>query len=168
MLKEIPRSGYQFLGIGNESVAEHCFSVTFIAFVMSRMEPDIDPIRLISMCLIHDLPEARIGDLNTVNKKYVKADETRALEDAIRGLAFGQNLADLFNEFRNGRSPEAKLAHDADQLALILELKDLMDMGYTPPETWIQNVTSRLETKTGRDIAQAIMDTHRDEWWRDE
>ena len=168
MLKEIPRSGYQFLGAGDESVAEHCFSVTFIAYVISRMEPDVDPMRLISMCLVHDLPEARIGDLNTVNKKYVKADEAKALADAIEGLAFGSDLSDLFKEFRDGRSREAKLAHDADQLALILELKDLMDMGYKAPETWIQNVISRLETETGQKIAEAIMEIRRDEWWRDE
>jgi putative hydrolase of HD superfamily len=120
------------------------------------------------MCLIHDLPEARIGDLNTVNKKYLKADESKALGDTIKGLAFGQDLTDLFNEFNDGRSPEAKLAHDADQLALILELKDLTDIGYKPPETWIGNVIGRLETETGQKIARAVMDTCRDEWWRDE
>ena len=168
MLKEIPRSGYHFLGVGKESVAEHCFSTTFIAFVMSRLVPEIDALRLISMCLIHDLPEARIGDLNTVHKKYVTADETKALKDTTDGVAFGQNLTDLFDEFKAGRSQEAKLAHDADQLALVLELKDLIDMGYKPPETWIENVLSRLETETGREIARDVMDTHRDEWWLDE
>lgn len=168
MLKEIPRSGYHFLGVGKESVAEHCFSATFIAYVISRMEPEIDALKLICMCLIHDLPEARIGDLNTVHKKYIKADETKALEDTVEGLVFGKNLTDLFDEFSAGGSIEAKLAHDADQLALVLELKDLMDIGYKPPESWIQNVISRLETETGRKIAQAVMDTRRDAWWRDE
>ena len=168
MLKEIPRSGYHFLGVGKESVAEHCFSTTFIAYVMSRMETEIDALKLICMCLIHDLPETRIGDLNTVHKKYVKADETKAFKDTIEGLAFGQNLTDLFDEFNAGRSIEAKLAHDADQIALILELKDLMDIGYKPPETWIQNVIGRLQTETGQKIALAVMDTPRDAWWRDE
>ncbi len=168
MLKEIPRSGYHFLGVGKESVAEHCFSTTFIAYVMSRMEPEIDALKLICMCLIHDLPETRIGDLNTVHKKYVKADETKAFKDTIERLAFRQDLTDLFDEFNAGRSIEAKLAHDADQLALILELKDLMDIGYKPPETWIQNVIGRLQTETGQKIARAVMDTPRDAWWRDE
>lgn len=168
MLKEIPRSGYHFLGVGKESVAEHCFSTAFIAYVMSRMEPEVDGLKLIGMCLIHDLPETRIGDLNTVHKKYVKADENKALADAIKGLAFGQNLIDLFDEFIENSSIEAKLAHDADQLALILELKDLMDMGNKPPETWIQNVLNRLETETGKKIAHSIMDTRRDAWWSPE
>ena len=81
--------------------------------------------------------------------------------------AFADHLVDLFAEFNEGHSIEAKLAHDADQLALILELKDLMDMGYKPPESWIQNVISRLETETGRKIARAVMDARRDEWWLD-
>ncbi|MGD8981799.1 MAG: HD domain-containing protein, partial [Desulfobacterales bacterium] len=41
ILKNIPRSGYQFLGAGKESIAEHSFSVSFIAFVMIQMEPDV-------------------------------------------------------------------------------------------------------------------------------
>jgi putative hydrolase of HD superfamily len=74
----------------------------------------------------------------------------------------------IFDEFNEGCSVEAKLAHDADQLALILELKDLMDIGYKPPEAWIQNVIGRLQTETGQKIARAVMDTPRDAWWRDE
>jgi putative hydrolase of HD superfamily len=165
ILKEIPRSGYHFLGAGKESVAEHSFCTTFIAYVMSRLEPEVDALKLISMCLLHDFPEARIGDLNPVHKCYVTADETKALEDATRGLAFGQNLKGLMQEYNEGRSNEARLAHDADQLALILELKDLTDIGYEPPKSWIENVIDRVKTKTGQKIARAVMETKRDAWW---
>src|SRR5210317_1512628 len=159
MLKEIPRSGYHFLGVGKESVAEHCFSTTFIAYVISRMEPEIDALKLICMCLLHDLPEARIGDLNTVHKKYVTADENKALEDATAGLVFGEKIMALIKEFGDGKTVEAKLARDADHLALILELKELIDIGYEPPKTWIQNVIGRLQTETGQQIARAVMQT---------
>jgi putative hydrolase of HD superfamily len=166
ILKEIPRSGYQFLGAGKESVAEHSFSTSFIAYVMSQLEPRIDALKLISMCLIHDLPEARVGDLNTVHKNYVTADETRALADAARGLVFGRNLLDLLAEYKEGLTAEARLAHDADQLALVLELKDLMDIGYKPPHGWVANVIGRIQTETGRKIARAVMETDRDAWWQ--
>jgi len=165
ILKEIPRSGYHFLGAGKESVAEHSYSTTFIAYVMSQLEPAVDALKLISMCLIHDLPEARVGDLNTVHKQYLVVDESKALEDATRGLAFGQNLKDLIQEYNEGLSAEARLAHDADQLALILELKDLMDVGYIPPKGWIDNVIRRVNTDVGKKIAQAVMQTQRDSWW---
>jgi putative hydrolase of HD superfamily len=134
---------------------------------MSHLEPEVDALKLISMCLIHDLAETRIGDLNTVHKKYVDADENKAIEDATKNLFFGGIMADKIHEFRNGDSKEAKLAHDADQLALILDLKDLIDIGFEPPKTWIQNVIDRLETETGRKIATAVMETKRDEWWFD-
>ncbi len=165
ILKEIPRSGYHYLGVGKESVAEHSFCTTFIAYVMSELLPEVDSLKLIHMCLLHDFAEARIGDLNTVHKKYVRADESKALEDATAGLAFGEHMTALINEFGDGKTVEAKLARDADHLALILELKELLDIGYEPPKTWIENVIGRLQTETGQEIAGAIMRTGRDEWW---
>ena len=166
MLKEIQRSGYSFLGAGKESVAEHSFCTMMIAYVISQSETDIDALKLISMCLVHDLPEARIGDLNTVHKKYVAADEKLAVEDMARDIFCGSSITELIEEFNAGSSPEAKLASDADQLALVLELKDLADIGYQAPHRWLDNVLERLQTGTGKKIAQSIMATKRDEWWR--
>ena len=83
ILKEIPRSGYHFLGVGKESVAEHTFSTTFIAYVMSQLLPDADALKLIAMCLLHDFPEARTGDLNAVHKQYVTKDECSEMQLAI-------------------------------------------------------------------------------------
>lgn len=167
MLKEIPRSGYHFLGSGHESVAEHSFSATFIGFVMSKLETKVDALKLISMCLVHDLAESRIGDLNTVQKNYVSADETRALEDTIENLPFGPSITQLIHEFNEGRSIEARLAYDADQLALVLDLKCLSDIGYQPPNDWLPHVLKRLKTDMGHEIARRIMETKRDEWWLD-
>jgi 5'-deoxynucleotidase YfbR-like HD superfamily hydrolase len=165
ILKDIPRSGYQFLGAGQESVAEHSFGTAFIAYVMSQLEPDIDALRLISMCLVHDLPEAKTGDLNYVQKKYVTADENKAVADLTRNLPFGAALAGLLQEFNEGRTLEAKLARDADQLAFIIELKALADIGLHPPNKWLPFVCRRLQTETGRRLAQHVMETDRDAWW---
>jgi putative hydrolase of HD superfamily len=165
ILKEIPRSGYHFLGAGKESVAEHTFSTTMIALVMSKIEKDVDALRLISMCLVHDLPEARISDLNTVHKQYVTANESQAVQDTIKNLPFGASLADLIQEFNAGRTVEAQLAYDADQLALILDLKSLSDIGYQPPDKWLPHVLGRLKTETGKKFGHGIMETNRDDWW---
>ena len=165
MLKEIPRSGFHFLGAGKESIAEHSFFTTFIAYVMSQLEPAVDALKLTSMCLVHDLPEARIGDLNTVHKTYVTANEAKAVKDTTADLPFGSSIADLIEEFNAGRSLEAKLAYDADQLSLIVELKYLSDIGYVPPDRWLPPVLNRLKTEIGKQIAQSIMETNRDDWW---
>ncbi|MFC1516228.1 HD family hydrolase [Thermodesulfobacteriota bacterium] len=165
MLKKIPRSGFHFLGAGKESVAEHSFSITFIAYVMSQMEPDIDSLKLITMCLVHDLPEAKTGDLNYVQKEYVTADESKAIKETTEDLAFGSSIADLIEEFNEGRTIEAKLARDADHLALILDLKALSDIGYHPPKKWLPPVLKRLETTPGKALAECIMKTEWDSWW---
>jgi len=164
-LKEIPRSGFQFLGAGKESVAEHSFMTVFIAFVLSTMEPEIDARKLVAMCIVHDLPESRIGDLNNVQKAYVKANETRALEDLGGTSSLKAGIAGLLSEFNAGTSPEARLAKDADQLGLILELKDLIDKGYAPAHKWLPYVLDRLQTGSGRQIADEILATERDRWW---
>ena len=164
-LKDIPRSGYQFLESGKETVAEHSFITTFIAFIMTKIHKDINADRLIQMCLIHDLPEARIGDLNYVQKKYVQADETRALSDTLANLSFKSHFIELVAEFNEAKTLEAKLARDADQLAFILDLKALIDKGYHPPIKWMEYVMDRLTTQTGKKLAQTINNTESDEWW---
>lgn len=168
ILKTLPRSGYQFLGAGKESVAEHSFLITFIAYVLGRMVPEADGDRLLAMCLVHDLPEARIGDQNSVNKLYVRPDEDRAVRDMTANLPFGDDLAGLIAEFNAAETLEARLAKDADQLALIIDLKALRDVGYRPPDDWLPPVMERLRTDPGKRLAETILQTPWDAWWRKE
>ena len=165
ILKDIPRSGFHFLGSGDESVADHSFIATFIGYVFSQMAPEADALKLLQMCLIHDLTEARTGDLNYVQKKYLAVDESRAIEDLTKNLPFGKAVADLIAEFNAGETLEAQLAHDADQLALILELKALHDAGNNGPEGWLPHVVGRLRTVIGESVAKHILNTASDEWW---
>jgi putative hydrolases of HD superfamily len=165
LLKKIPRSGFQFLGDGKESVAEHCFSTILIAYVISRLKPDVNAEKLLSLCLVHDLAEARVGDLNYVQKMYVTVDENKALSHMTRHLPFGEHLAGLIDEFNQKKSKEAQLAHDADQLALILELKNMSDLGKTHADKWLVKVIQRLDTDIGKYLADAILNREQDSWW---
>ena len=89
MLKKTPRTGYQFLGSGKESVADHSFRTAVIGYILATQQPAADRNRVVLMCLFHDFPEARTGDHNYVNKRYVTADEDGALRDQVRELPFG-------------------------------------------------------------------------------
>ncbi len=164
-LKRTPRSGFNFLGAGRESVAEHTYCTLFIAWVMSKIEPDIDALRLLSICLVHDLPESRMGDINYLQKLYVEADEVAALEDMAAETDIGSDVTDLVQEFNGSASREALLAKDADQISLILELKTLGDIGFNSPRKWLPHVLNRLQTDTGKQIAEAVMQTDWDAWW---
>ncbi len=165
MLKRTPRSGFQFLGSGAESVAEHIFRTTYIGYTLGHMVTGIDVDRLIKMCLFHDLPEARTGDLNYVNKKYVDADEKKAVSDLAGTLPFGQEIRELILEFIEGTTAEAKLARDADQIEMILALKEYKDLGNKYADEWLEFSLKRLTTDTARDLAKTILETDSSLWW---
>lgn len=165
MLKEIPRSGYHFLGVGKETIAEHSFMITVIGYVMAKMEPQANELKLISMCLLHDLPEARTGDMNYVQKKYVTVDEDKAIRDATKEIPFGQDMADLLFEFNQAKTLEARLAKDADQISFIIELKKILDVKSASPGKWLPTIVARIKTETGKKLAQSILDTEWDRWW---
>jgi putative hydrolase of HD superfamily len=165
MLKRTPRSGFQFLGTGAESVAEHIFRATYIGYALGRLAKSVDVDRMIKMCLFHDLPEARTGDLNYVNKKYVEANEKKAVEDLAQTLPFGGEIRELVLEFIEGKTDEAKLARDADQLEMILALKEYKDLGNTYADEWLEFSLKRLQTDTARELAKTILETDSSLWW---
>jgi len=167
MLKRTPRSGWQFLGSGSESVADHVFRTTMIAFVLARLDDTVDADRMLRLALVHDLPEARTGDLNYMNQKYVEADEARAAEDMARPLPFGDELQDLLEEFRRQESAEAILVRDADNLEMLIQLKEHHDAGNPNAADWLPPVVKRLKTETARILANKILAGDSSAWWFD-
>lgn len=165
MLKRTPRTGFQFLGSGAESVAEHIFRTVYIGYTLGRMSENADTDKLIRMCLFHDLPEARTGDLNYVNKKYVRADEHKAVNDLAETLPFGGEIKGLILEFIKGESIEAQLAYDADQLEMILALKEYKDIGNRYADEWLGFALKRLKTDVARELAETILETDSSLWW---
>ena len=165
MLKKTPRSGFQFLGSGRESVADHAFRVAAIGYILARLDKKADAFTVILMCLFHDLPESRTGDLNYVNKRYVEVKEDQAIRDLTRTLPFGDELQKLLQEFKNGETREAQLARDADQLDLILGLKEHQDLGNRYAADWIYFARKRLKTKLGKQLAEKMMETDFTDWW---
>jgi putative hydrolase of HD superfamily len=165
MLKRTPRSGFQFLGSGAESVAEHIFRTTYVGYALGKIEKNVNVERLIKMCLFHDLPEARTGDLNYVNKKYVTADEKKAAKDLADTLPFGGELLEIINEYEEGKTAEALLARDADQLEMILALKEYKDIGNKYADEWLEFSMKRLRTETAKTLAKVILETDSSLWW---
>jgi putative hydrolase of HD superfamily len=165
MLKRTPRSGFQFLGTGKETVAEHSLRTAVIGFVLAQMSDDLSTDRVVYMCLFHDLVEARTGDLNYVNKRYVKADEEAAVRDMTSSLPFGDEIRRLTEEFNERSSPEAEAANDADQIEMILQLKELGDLGNRYSRDWISSAMKRLRTDNGKRLARSILNTDFSAWW---
>ena len=158
MLNRTPRSGFAFLGAGEQSVAEHTHRMLHVAFVLARMSDEtVDELHLMRLVLFHDLPEARTSDHNYVNRKYVTEDLGKVLEDGAREWPNGSEIAAYIREFEAGESTEARLAKDADQLELLLVLKEQADLGKPHVDEWITPLLARLKTNVGKQLAQELL-----------
>ena len=165
MLAKTPRSGFFFLGSGEQSVAEHTNRVCYIGFALASMSNGADSAKILEMCLFHDLAEARVSDLNYVHQKYNNRDEQSAIKDLTLGLPFGDKIYNILHEYEEKDSYESKLAKDADNLEFILSLKEQIDIGNERAISWIEVAIKRLKTKEAQSLIKTIIKTDSDRWW---
>lgn len=165
MLAKTPRSGFFFLGSGEQSVAEHINRVSYIGFVLAHMHGKANISKLLQMCLFHDITESRISDLNYVHQKYTTRLENEALHDLVETLPFGESIKKISDEYHKRKSIEAMLAKDADNLELLLCLKEQADIGNEKALTWIPSLIKRLKTSQAKILAKKIVAVDSDRWW---
>ncbi len=165
ILAKTPRSWSSFLGSGQQSVAEHINRVVYIGFCLGYMNGKADVGKIVQMCQFHDVSEARISDLNYVHQKYTERLEDKAEEDLSKSLPFGDKIQELLKEYHGKKSIEAILAKDADNIELLLTLKEQIDSGNERAKTWVKGIMSRLKTKEGILLAEKIIVTDSDHWW---
>ena len=80
-LKDTTRHCYTSKG-RQESVAEHSWMMTLMAFFMKNEFPDADINKIIQMCIIHDLGECFTGDIPTFRKTKEHEDTEEHLLNA--------------------------------------------------------------------------------------
>jgi putative hydrolase of HD superfamily len=166
MLMRTPRSGFQFLGSGGQSVAEHTYRMLNIAFVLNRLVAEsADELHLLKLVLFHDLPEARTGDLNYENQKYVRADEEKLFRALEKELPHGDEIVAYAREFEERQTLAARIAYDADQLEFLVTVKEELDKGNPLAADWIPPAVARLQSDAAKKLAQEILETRSDEWW---
>lgn len=164
ILSKTPRSGFYFLGSGEQSVAEHINRAAYIAYVLAKLE-GADVGETVMMAIVHDLGEARTSDLNYVHQKYANANESKAIGDLAATLPFGTEIERLVSGFNKHDRKEGMLAKDADQLEFIMSLKEQVDIGNTRAKSWLPSAVKRLRTKSAKELARVVLQTPSDDWW---
>ncbi len=164
MLRHTQRTGWAFLGTNSENVAEHSFRTALLGWMLAKMA-GADAARISQICLFHDLHEARTGDFNYVYHRYDTSRARDALADGLRGTGFEDCVLELFDEFEDNASIEAKLANDADQIDLIANLAVELHKGNEFAREWLDSALKRLETPEGRALAEAVLRVDPNRWW---
>jgi len=126
MLDRVPRSGYVLRGVADpESVTEHTLHVLLLVWMLGPRIEGIDVFRAVEVALVHDLAELRIGDLPRTSSHYFpegakKAAEAAAMADILAPLP--ARAFQLYEEYQQGTSPEARLVKACDKLQLMLKV----------------------------------------------
>ncbi len=129
-LKRVPRAGWVMRGVADaESVADHSFGVAFISLMMAELvEPSIDKAKVLTIALLHDLPESVLSDVPTpAARHFPPGAKSKAELEVLGALLQGvPNIAneqwrDWWQEFEDGTSAEARLVRDADRLDMFIQ-----------------------------------------------
>ncbi len=127
-LKCTPRTGWVMRGLADaESVADHSFGVAFTALILAEMlEEPLDKAKVLTIALLHDLPESVISDIPSPGAAWFPPDakrqaEMEALSALLRRLPCAEQWHAWWQEFEDRTSIEGKLVHDADRLDMLVQ-----------------------------------------------
>lgn len=120
--KQIKRKTLQSNGKDFEDDAQHAWHMAIMTLLLSEYANEkIDVLKTISMLLIHDLVEIDAGDTYAYDEEGQKTQherESRAADRIYSLLPEDQKkkLRDIWEEFEEGETAEAKFAHTMDNI----------------------------------------------------
>jgi len=149
-----------------DNISSHSYRVTIIGWILAKMEK-ADLSKVLQMCLLHDLPEARSGDQNWVNKKYLKVYEEEIIKDQFNFLPDKKDFEEIAKEYAERKSLEARVTKDADLLDQIMLLREYEWLGNQEAAIWLKGreQEKRLSTKSAKKLAKIIYTQKPSSWW---
>ena len=132
-LKDATRHCYTSKG-RHESVAEHSWMMTLMAFFLREEFPDVNMDKVIEMCIIHDLGEAFTGDIPAFDKTSADEETEEALLYGwVKSLPepFAGKMLALYEEMAKRETKEAKVYKAIDGLEAVIQ------HNFSDLSTWI-------------------------------
>ena len=141
-LKDTTRHCYTSKG-RHESVAEHSWMMTLMAYFVRDEFPEADMDKVIRMCLIHDLGEAFTGDIPSFDKTAEnEKTEEKLLRDWVDTLPefYREEMTALYGEMEKRETLEAKIYKAIDNLEAVIQ-HNISDLATWIPKEYELNKT---------------------------
>jgi len=168
-LKNLSRSGWRLAGIKNaESTADHSYRTAVIAYVIARME-GANAERAATLAVFHDVPEARIGELDKVMAAYHEksAAERKAVRESEANNLFGGKwYSQIIGEIAARKTAESKAANDADLLECVLTAIEYAQSGFPRAADWAIAKQKLMLTKSGKKLYGEALKSDPSKWWK--
>ena len=122
-LKNNPRHSWTSSG-RRESVAEHSWRLTLMAYFVRDEFPEADMDKVMKMCVFHDLGEAFTGDIPAFEKtEQDEKTESATIENWLLTLPepYQEELKALFQEMAALETEEAKICKALDKLEALIQ-----------------------------------------------
>ncbi|KAL4712711.1 hypothetical protein ACJJTC_008008 [Scirpophaga incertulas] len=99
--------------------------MTFLLTEKNNINPKLDVNRCLQIALVHDLAECIVGDLTPhcgvpPDEKHRRESEAMKSIADLTGIA-GDRMFELYQEYENQATPEAKFTKDLDRYDMILQ-----------------------------------------------
>lgn len=146
-VRKLPRMHRQTLLTDDisDTIASHSYRVAIIGWFLAKQEK-VDPYKVVMMCLLHDIGEARTGDHNWIHKRYVKIFDEEIIKEQLGGLPF-DDFYQLASEYHARESQESIIAKDADLIDQILLLREYEWQGNREAEIWLYGNKRKVSSR---------------------
>jgi putative hydrolase of HD superfamily len=161
-LKRLRRTGWQILGDNNEGVGEHSFMTAVIAYFLAK-ESNADMEKVLVMSIFHDFHEVRTGEVDKLNKFYTERFEDKANKDLFEET--DPDLLETLGEYEEKKSQESLIVYEANIIAFLVELKQLVEKGNVHAQEWIDGNITRIKTPKARALADELVSTSSQSFW---
>ncbi|KAK4337612.1 hypothetical protein RND71_042099 [Anisodus tanguticus] len=161
-LKTTKREGWVRRGVNEpESIADHMYRMGVMALIAADL-PGVDRDKCVKMAIVHDIAEAIVGDITPadgISKNEKSRRERAALEDMCKLLGGGsraKEISDLWMEYEENSSLEAKVVKDFDKVEMILQALEYENEQGKDLEEFFQSTAGKFQTEVGKAWASEV------------
>ncbi|KAI9678238.1 MAG: hypothetical protein M1817_006183 [Caeruleum heppii] len=178
-LKTTPREGWRRFNIEHgESISDHMYRMSVLTMLApSSLSSSINVPHCTKMALVHDMAESLVGDITPMDK--VAKDEksrrerttmeyiTSHLLGNVDGGTAGNGLMEIWEEYEESKTLEARFVHDIDKMELLLQMMEYERMGEGKKDLGeFVRVSERVVLPEVRDWCRDLL-KEREEYWKE-